>query len=261
MLRALLWDVDGTLAETERDGHRVAFNLAFRKAGLDWAWDEVRYGELLRITGGRERLLADMAARPDIPPDPQAPEVLAARLHELKNRFYVDYVRSGAVPLRPGVLELMEECLQAGVTMGIATTTSRSNVQALLAAALGQRWDSWFAVVVCGENTRRKKPDPEVYRLALQALRLPAHETLAIEDSPVGVSAARGAGVPVVVTRSIYFADDAVPGALAVGPGLGQRNGWHPAAPGDADRIGLAAVTAWHALGAREEPQPPSSTA
>nr|MCU0889753.1 HAD hydrolase-like protein [Rubritepida sp.] len=133
MLRALIWDVDGTLAETERDGHRVAFNLAFEEHGLPWRWDAVHYGALLAVTGGRERLLHDMAARPDAPADADEREALARRLHATKTRYYTALVERGAIALRPGVHELLDECTAAGLPMAIATTTTRANVGALLA--------------------------------------------------------------------------------------------------------------------------------
>lgn len=203
--QCLLWDVDGTIAETERDGHRVAFNRAFAQAGLDWEWDERRYGELLRITGGRERMLHFMQGRDDVPRDPVAQEEWAARLHQLKNLHYANLVNEGLIPARPGVLDLMREARAAGVRQGIATTTSRSNVQALLGRLLGADWQTWFEIVVCGEDTERKKPDPEVYLKALQSLGLDAGQAVAIEDSSPGVAAALAAGLKVWWRPSVYF--------------------------------------------------------
>jgi len=242
-LQALIWDVDGTLAETERDGHRVAFNLAFAEFGLDWFWDEYHYGELLRVAGGRERLLLDMETRADAP-DESRREALAAALHACKNTHYARLVDSGALQLRAGVRELMGDCAAAGVRLAVATTTSRSNVDALLAMALGDAWRARFAAVLCAEDAPLKKPDPQVYLRCLAALGLPGSAVLAVEDAPAGVAACRGAGVPVIVTRSHYFAHDAVPGALAVGPGLDRAEGWSPATalPG---RITLAQCAQW----------------
>jgi HAD superfamily hydrolase (TIGR01509 family) len=246
-LKALLWDVDGTLAETERDGHRVAFNLAFEAKGLAWRWDEARYGELLRVTGGRERLLHDMAGRADAPPLAGQREALARELHRLKNDIYADIVRGGALPLRPGVAELMVECAQAGVRQAIVTTTSRSNLDALLTQHLGLRWAANFATIVCGEDVQRKKPDPEAYVLALKALGVSPLQAVAIEDSSGGVAAARGADVPVLVALSHYFADAIIDGAIAIGPGLDQRRGWRPALRGMAGDgpVRLADIAAW----------------
>ena len=228
-LQALLWDVDGTLAETERDGHRVAFNLAFEALGLPWRWDEVHYGRLLAVSGGRERLLHDMSSRSDAPALSQQRETLVVELHALKNRFYADRVAAGHVALRPGVADLMAECRAQGVRQAITTTTSRSNVEALLKTAFGGGWAEPFDAVVCGEDVRCKKPDPEVFLLALQRLQIGPLDAIAIEDSPGGVAAARAAQVPVLVTLSSYFQQATVEAALAIGPGLGQRRGWRPA--------------------------------
>jgi HAD superfamily hydrolase (TIGR01509 family) len=246
-LKALLWDVDGTLAETERDGHRVAFNQAFDALGVPWRWDEARYGELLAVTGGRERLLADMATRSDAPATAAEREALARELHALKNRRYAEFVHGGGLPLRPGVRELIEEAAAQGLRQAIATTTSRGNVEALLGVHLGPRWQAHFAAVVCGEDVQRKKPDPEVYRIALQALALPPLATLALEDSPGGVAAARAADVPVLVTRSFYFERSTLEGAVAIGPGLDRRGGWIPALAGAAGPVTVDDLRGWHA--------------
>jgi len=228
-LKALLWDVDGTLAETERDGHRVAFNLAFAAAGLPWVWSEAHYGALLRITGGRERLLHDMTQRSDAPTLPDERLALVRTLHESKNRHFAALVQGGGLPLRPGVRELMDECGAQGVRMGIVTTTSRVNVQALLQWHLGPHWSDRFAAIVCGEDVSRKKPDPQGYIAALKTLGIGALQAVALEDSPSGVAAARAADVPVVVPLSAYFSQATLEGAVAIGPGLHQRHGWRPA--------------------------------
>ncbi len=253
MIEALLWDVDGTLAETERDGHRVAFNRAFAAQGLPWRWDALRYGELLRVTGGRERLVADMATRRDAPVLPAEREALALALHRLKNRFYAELVDEGGIPLRPGVLALVDEAAARGLLQAIVTTTSRSNVEALLGRHFGAHWQQRFPVVVCGEDVAAKKPDPEAYRRALAALGLGPLATLAIEDSFPGATAARAADVPVVVTRSVYFAHDGIEGAVAIGPGLHTRRGWLPepvppaTGPATDGPVRLDDLVDWHA--------------
>jgi HAD superfamily hydrolase (TIGR01509 family) len=211
MLQALLWDVDGTVAETERDGHRVAFNQAFEAAGLPWHWDVAHYGRLLAVTGGRERLLADMARRSDAPHRAEDREALARHLHALKNEGYARLVAAGGIAARPGVLEVMTAARAAGLRQAIVTTTSRSNVTALFGRLLGAHWASGFEVVCCGEDTQRKKPDPEVYLLALQQLGLAAREALAIEDSPPGARAAGAAGVPLLLRPSVFFPADTLP--------------------------------------------------
>ncbi len=250
-LRALLWDVDGTLAETERDGHLLAFNQCFEKLGVPWRWSAERYGELLRVTGGRERLLHDMRSQPQAPATQQARAELAEAIHRGKNALYADIIATGAVPLRDGVRDLIVDCAGAGLAMGIVTTTSASNVEALLATHFGPYWHSLFTLLVSGEDAAKKKPDPLAYRIALAQLGLEPGECLAIEDSPAGVASAGGCGIPVIVTRSHYFCARSVPGALAIGDSLGAGAGWQPAARQDATRIDLAQVVRWHACAVR----------
>lgn len=250
-LAALLWDVDGTLAETERDGHRVAFNRAFEACGLPWRWDDRDYGPLLHVSGGFERLMSDMVHRAEAPAGVAERAALARAIHARKNAYYAELVQSGAIPLRPGVDALLRECREHGLTLGITTTSSRANVEALLTVQLGERWRKGFAVVVCGEDVDRKKPDPEVYRLAVAALGVSPRQALAIEDSPDGAAAANAAGVPVIVTRSAYFADAHIDAALAVGPGLHERRGWQPTLRVPSDprvTVGLEDLEAWWRL-------------
>jgi HAD superfamily hydrolase (TIGR01509 family) len=253
VLQVLLWDVDGTLAETERDGHRVAFNQSFESLGVPWRWSEAYYGELLLVAGGRERLLHDMQRQSGAPSDESARQALAERLHRLKNEHYARLVREGRLPLRPGVAELMSDCERAGLRMGIATTTSGSNVAALLEQHLGSKWRSRFVAVVCAEEAPKKKPDPQVYQMALASLQLSAHEAVAIEDSPAGMQAALSAGLPVVVTHSGYFPGFRTDAALAAGPSLGQSEGWRPRAEARATRIDLAQITEWFARSPRAQ--------
>ena len=247
MLEALLWDVDGTLAETERDGHLRAFNQAFESLGLPWRWSDDRYGELLAVTGGRERLLHDMPSQKNAPAHLEEREILAQRLHQRKNELYADIVAKGRLPLREGVRELLDDCMRAGVRLGIVTTTSRSNVEVLLRTQLGREWESGFATVICSREAPNKKPHPDAYLLALEALHLHPHEAVAIEDAPAGVAAAQAAGVPVIVTRSHYFSATWSAGVLAAGPSLGRIEGWHPPADAKASRVGLDQIIHWYA--------------
>ena len=225
---AVLFDVDGTLAETERDGHRVAFNQAFAEAGLDWHWDERLYGELLKVTGGKERIACYATqSAPAFLAQPDADRRIAM-LHARKNSVYAELVARGAVTLRPGVPLLFDSIERAGWQLGIVTTTSRANVTALLDATLGHNALARFAVVVCGEDVARKKPDPEAYCLALQ--RLPASSTaIAVEDTRNGLLSALGAGIATVIVRSVSGADDDVSGAAAVFDGYASDGATHAA--------------------------------
>lgn len=249
MLAALIWDIDGTFAETERDGHRVAFNEAFEAHGLPWRWSVPRYAELLKVTGGRERMLHDMQTQPGAPASAAEREQLALSLHAEKNRRYAQIAASGRIALRPGVQRLLREAAAGGVRNAIATTTSRSNLEALLAHHFGAGWRELFAATVCGEDAPVKKPDPQVYLRCLDALDLDAEDALAVEDSPNGLASASRAGVPVLVTRSLAFASEPFDGALAVCDDLD-----HPAAPARHLRgampahVDLARLRDWHAL-------------
>lgn len=226
MLRALLWDVDGTLAETEEHGHRIAFNEAFAAAGLPWQWDPAVYRGLLAVTGGKERLLhwwrqVDPAAA-------AAPDAGAriAALHADKTCRYVARVAAGRIALRPGVRRLLAQARAAGLRQAIATTTTADNVEALLAAAWAAPEPApaarLFECIGAGDVVANKKPAPDVYQWVLQRLGLRADECLAIEDSAPGVAAAQAAGLQVLVTRSAYTAGDVLPPVLADLDGLGE---------------------------------------
>jgi beta-phosphoglucomutase-like phosphatase (HAD superfamily) len=234
-LRALVWDVDGTLAETEHDGHRVAFNQAFAEHGLGWHWDAPLYRRLLAITGGKERLahwwrLHDplTAALPDTP-------ARILQLHARKTAIYVDLVAQGRVALRPGVARLLQAAHDEGLVLAIATTTSPDNVTALLAATLGDSSPAWFACIGAGDVVPAKKPAPDIYRWVLQRLHLAPGEALALEDSAPGAAAAVAAGLATVVTRSRYTRDDALPHSPLLRADL----------PG-LDSVTLAQLRAWH---------------
>jgi HAD superfamily hydrolase (TIGR01509 family) len=168
-------------------------------------------------------------------------------VHRLKNELYARIVAGGELPLREGVRELLDDCESARVRLGIVTTTSRSNVEVLLKTHLGRDWESKFAAVVCAQEAPKKKPHPQAYLLALDALKLRPYEAVALEDAEAGIAAAQAAGVPVIVTRSHFFASVESEGALAAGPSLGQIAGWHPTADARATRIGLDQIIRWHA--------------
>ncbi|MDD1537124.1 phosphatase [Bradyrhizobium sp. WBOS4] len=201
---ALIFDVDGTLAETE-ELHRQAFNHAFARHGLDWQWDRAVYKELLRVTGGKERMLAYHARLATAPPLPDAD---IAALHRIKTAHYAELVETGCCRLRPGVIELLAAAKARGQRLAIATTTSHVNIDALLSQALGARWAAEFDAIVAGDDVGHKKPAPDVYLETLARLKLDAAGCVAIEDSANGLIAASRANIPVIITRSMFFADD-----------------------------------------------------
>ena len=215
-LQALVFDVDGTLADTERDGHRPAFNAAFAQAGLPWHWRVEEYRELLAVTGGKERIRHFCEQHdPAFLARPGADETIAA-LHADKTRRYVAYAAAGRIGLRPGVARLVTQARAAGTRLAIATTTSPENVTVLLDACFGPDATTWFEVIGAGDVVPRKKPAPDIYTWVVERLDLRPEECLAVEDSAVGLRAAVAAGLPTVVTQNPYTASDDTTGALAV---------------------------------------------
>ncbi|MBM3733484.1 MAG: HAD-IA family hydrolase [Acidimicrobiia bacterium] len=214
-LAALIFDVDETLAETE-ELHRVSFNDTFRAFGLPWEWDRGLYRELLKTGGGRERMIHYMRTRKAGPADERETADLARRLHAAKTELYQKLLAGRPPAVRPGVRRLIGEARGAGVRLAIATTTTRINVLALLKGSFGADAPDWFAAIAAGEDANAKKPDPTVYRVALECLKLPSHACIAIEDSLIGLRAATAAGVAAVVAPSGWTDETDFPGALAV---------------------------------------------
>lgn len=202
-LQALLFDVDGTLADTE-EVHRQAFNAAFSAADLDWVWSHDLYHDLLSVTGGKERIRFYLERdRPDFQLPADADRFIA-QLHANKTEIYVSMLTQGEVPLRPGVERLIREAHAGGLRLAIVTTTSPENVSALFEHSFGVHEDEWFEVVAAGSVVAQKKPAPDIYRYALEKLGLSARECLALEDSGNGLLSARAAGIDVVITVNQY---------------------------------------------------------
>jgi HAD superfamily hydrolase (TIGR01509 family) len=214
-LETVIFDVDGTLVDSERDGHRVAFNLAFAEFGLPYRWDEETYGRLLAVTGGQRRL-HDYLAGHGVDPDER--DRLVPRLHARKTELFLTLIAGGEVPARPGTVRLLDELAAAGVTVGVATTGSRAWVEPLLDRHFGL---ARFAAVVTADGTSERKPHPEAYLVALRLLEAGAETTVAVEDSDNGVRSARAAGLRVAAVTNDYTATQELPEAAVVLDGFG----------------------------------------
>jgi HAD superfamily hydrolase (TIGR01509 family) len=201
---AIIFDVDGTLAETERDGHRVAFNQTFQAAGLDWHWSVETYGQLLAVAGGKERMRHFIEVY--CPPLPEGLDWQAALpdWHRAKTLRYGELLRQGAVSLRPGVRRLVAAARAAGVRLAIATTSHYDNAIALLQHTLGPSSPDWFEVIAAGDIVPHKKPAPDIYQYVLDRMALSPHQALVIEDTDQGLTAAQGAGLRTVITVNDY---------------------------------------------------------
>ncbi|CAN5865909.1 HAD family hydrolase [soil metagenome] len=220
MIDAFIFDVDGTLADTE-EAHRVAFNLAFERHGLGWRWQRTEYRELLKVAGGKERIRAYIDELPIAERERARLRGLVRDIHFDKTRFYSSVVNDGAVPLRAGVERLLDEALAEGLKLAIASTTTASNIDALLQSALGPRGLDMFTVIACGDHVAHKKPAPDIYELALRGLDLLPEHAIAFEDSLNGLRAATAAGLWTVVTPSFWTEDFDFSEAALVLPHLG----------------------------------------
>ncbi len=214
-IKAIIFDVDGTLADTE-DAHRRAFNKAFAESGLDWKWDVALYGKLLKITGGKERIhfyISSTLANFSKPADYDG---FIKNLHQLKTAHYTAMLRNGDIPLRPNVKRLITEMKQAGVRLAIATTTSPENVATLLQQSLGEHSEKLFDVIGCGDIVPQKKPAPDIYHWVLQRLHLQPDECIALEDSENGLQSGLAAGIKTFITTNDYTRNQNFTGAAAV---------------------------------------------
>ncbi len=233
-LSALIFDVDGTLADTERDGHRVAFNLAFEAAGLDWDWSPELYGELLAVTGGKERIRFYLEKFNTEFKKPGNFDEFVAGLHASKTSFYTKLMSEGAIPLRPGVERLINEAKDAGVRLAIATTTTPENVTALLTYTLGEESIGWFEVIGAGDIVPAKKPAPDIYNYVMEEMNLAPEQCIAFEDSYNGIRSSDQARLTTIVTTNGYTAEDDFSGAAIVMDQMGEPNAPFTVQSGDA---------------------------
>lgn len=248
-LEVLIFDVDGTLADTERDGHRVAFNRAFAEAGLDWNWDEALYGELLKVTGGKERILHYLDNFNSAFKRPDDLRGFIAALHKAKTAHYAQMMQEGAIPLRPGVKRLLLEARAAGLRLAIATTTTPLNVTTLLDATLGPEGKDWFEVIAAGDIVPAKKPAPDIYNWAMQQMKVKPEVCMAFEDSDNGVRSVLGSGIKsLVVTVNAYTQAQDFTGASLVLDQLGEPDASCKVLSGEQLASGLLDVAGLRAL-------------
>ena len=211
-IKALIFDVDGTIADTE-ETHRQAFNAAFREHDLRWEWSRSEYAELLRTSGGKERIAVYVDSLPTTPQEKARLKVMVHLIHATKTRVYGELIADGRAPLRPGVARLIGEARAAGLRLGIASTTTSANISALISAQFGAAAWNWFEALACGDLVSNKKPAPDIYVRVLGMLRLPAEDCVAFEDSVNGLKSARAAGLYTVVTPTQWSAGQNFSGA------------------------------------------------
>jgi len=220
MMKALIFDCDGVLVDTEKDGHRVAFNRAFEEFGLDVEWDVDLYGELLKVSGGKERMTHyfDQVGWPDEADDRDR---YIKDLHRFKTDTYMEIIESGQLPLRSGVMRLVDEAIEDGTTLAVCSTSNQRAVKAVVRELLGPDRMGEFAAILAGDVVSSKKPDPEIYNLAKERLGLEGAECLVVEDSRNGLLAAVAAGMHCIVTTSTYTKDEGFSEADSVFEELG----------------------------------------
>jgi len=218
-MKAVLFDCDGVLVDTERDGHRVAFNKAFADSGLAIEWDEHTYGRLLQVAGGKERMrhFFDESGWPEGVSDRDA---FIKDLHRRKTDAFMAMIEGGRLPLRPGVARLVDEVIREGLHLGVCSTSNERAVTLIVELLLGGERKQRFDLILAGDVVGRKKPDPEIYNLAKDRLGLPGERCVVIEDSRNGLLAAKAAGMRCVVTTNGYTADEDFSSADGVFPGL-----------------------------------------
>ena len=222
-LKALIFDVDGTLSNTEYDGHLRAFNETFKLFELDWHWDSKLYSELLSVSGGKERLAHYINHyNPNLERNLSVNDI--ADIHNKKTEIFVNHIANGDISLRIGVDRLIKEAIECGLRLGIATTTSLKNVEALMISMLGESALDKFEVIGAGDVVKRKKPASDIYQYVLDKMSLSCHECIAFEDSEIGFTSSTSAGLKTVVTLSEYNKEQIFKGALIVLDHLGEEN-------------------------------------
>jgi HAD superfamily hydrolase (TIGR01509 family) len=223
---ALIFDCDGVLVDTERDGHRVAFNRAFAALGLPYEWGVEEYGDLLKIGGGKERtrFFFEKVGWPSLATDHDA---LIKQLHQHKTDYFIELIESGELPVRSGINRIVDDAYKAGICLAVCSTSNERAVTGVVKRLLGSERHAKFSGIFAGDIVSKKKPDPAIYNLAIERLKLEPSRCLVIEDSRNGLLAAKGAGIPCAITSSTYTVKEDFSEAAAIYPELGDPPGWH----------------------------------
>jgi HAD superfamily hydrolase (TIGR01509 family) len=222
-IKAIFFDQDGVIIDTERDGHRVAFNETFKHYGYDFEWDVDYYHELLQVAGGKERMKHHLHTKGfGVEVKPEDEDELIKEMHKYKTQTFIELIESGKLPLRPGVKRFMQEGMDAGLILGVCTT---SNVKSAQAVAYNILKDIKFEFVLAGDMVKVKKPDPEIYNMALEKTSLEPNEVVVIEDSRNGVLAAKAAGLYIVATTNVYTEKEDLSDADIIVTSLGDPDG------------------------------------
>ena len=206
-MKGIIFDCDGVLADTERDGHRVAFNKAFAAKGLPIEWSVELYGELLKVTGGKERM-KHYFDNYGWPADIADKDAVIKELHKLKTDYFMEIIESGQLPLRPGVARFVDEAIAANIVLAICSTSAERAVNLVVEVLLGPVRKAHFSAILAGDVVSRKKPDPEIYNLASERLSLESSECVVVEDTRVGLLAAKAAGMNCIITTNGYSKDE-----------------------------------------------------
>ena len=222
-IRAAFFDQDGVIIDTERDGHRVSFNMTFKEFGFSDEWDADYYHELLQIAGGKERMKHHWKTKGFSRSLTEAEiDNLVKEMHKRKTALFVELIESGKLPLRPGIRRFMKELMEAGIKIGVCTTSNEQAARAITERVLS---DIEFDIVLAGDVVRNKKPDPEIYNLALSKLGLHPEECFVIEDSRNGVKAAKAARMKTIVTTNGYTENEDVQAGDVIVSSLGEPAG------------------------------------
>jgi HAD superfamily hydrolase (TIGR01509 family) len=219
-MKALIFDCDGVLVDTERDGHRVAFNRAFAAKGYDYEWDIQLYKDLLKVAGGKERMRYYFDSV-EWPENIDNRDAFIKELHKLKTDLFLQIIESRELPLRPGVCRFVDEAIEEGIKLAVCSTSNERAVNLVVEKMLGPERKTFFSAILAGDVVSKKKPDPEIYNLVLAHLKLSPRECVVVEDSRNGFLAARAAGIPCIVTTNSYTVDEDFTGAELVVPELG----------------------------------------